>query len=96
MEPVEEERIFPMEDQEAELGEGNSILGVPEPLGVETETCPPHKLQLFLLFPEPLSLGWIWCPTPTLPFFFLLLAPVCLFPMGLRGWLLTGLPFKRG
>lgn len=33
MEPVEGERMFPMEDQKAEFGEGNSILGVPEHLG---------------------------------------------------------------
>lgn len=82
MEPVEEERIFPTEDQEAELGEGNSILGVPEPLGVEAETCPPHKLQLFPLLPERLSPGWIWCPTPPFPSFFFCLRPSAHSPWG--------------
>lgn len=74
-----------MEDQEAELGEGNSILGF-------------HYFTSFPVVPRCTQSFSVWngcSPTPILPFFFLLLAPICPF-LGCLEWLLTGLPFKRG
>lgn len=72
MEPVEGERIFPMEDQEAELGEGNSILGVP----------PASQASVVPAAPRASLSGMDVVPHPHVSLLFLLLAPICPFPWG--------------
>lgn len=75
-----------MEDQEAELGEGNSILGVqPASQASVVPAAPRASLSGMDVVPH---------PHPSLLF-----SSACThlpIPLGCLEWLLTGLPFKRG